>query len=299
MLSILKIFLESENNNTNKMSLSIQQSVIEQFNFDGQTVRSCTINGCECLVAKDVYLALGYRKENGKKAVQNLVPEKYKVRFGDVKSSPNKGEKSKPLHPDTILLKESGLYCFLLRCGKDGAEKFMDWVVETVLPREMRKLSKQLSDHRVAIKEKEAALALLSNDLENRDARIKALEYENVGLQGEIRNGHVTITNLIENRHVPHSGNIDNILCVIQKNQPDEAGRKGRHRYYMIRCQKRALSTQINLLRISYPNMNVFEPECDDPNAIHAWNRFKTDLLGKDNYYLNHFSLPGEHRDFF
>ena len=40
MLSILKIFLESENNNTNKMSLSIQQSVIEQFNFDGQTVRS-------------------------------------------------------------------------------------------------------------------------------------------------------------------------------------------------------------------------------------------------------------------
>ena len=160
-------------------------------------------------------------------------------------------------------------------------------------------MSKQLSDHRLAIEEKEAALALLSNDLENRDARIKALEYENVGLQGEIRNGHVTITNLIENRHVPHSGNIDNILCVIQKNQPDEAGRKGRHRYYMIRCQKRALSTQINLLRISYPNMNVFEPECDDPNAIHAWNRFKTDLLGKDNYYLNHFSLPEEHRGFF
>ena len=27
--------------------------------------------------------------------------------------------------------------------------------------------------------------------------------------------------------------------------------------------------------------------------------RFKRDILGKENYYKNHFSLPEEHREFF
>ena len=150
------------------MSLSIQQSIVEKFSFNNKTVRSCTVDGCECLVAEDVYLALGYKKENGKKAVQNLVPEKYKVRFGDVKFSHKQERRIFPLHPDTVLLKESGLYCFLLRCGKGKAEQFMDWVVETVLPREIRKLSK-------VIKEKDTALALLTDDLQDQDMQIANL----------------------------------------------------------------------------------------------------------------------------
>ena len=46
----------------------------------------------------------------------------------------------------------------------------MEWVVETILPREVQKLAS-------AIEEKDAAIALLNDDL----------KYENVGLQGEIR----------------------------------------------------------------------------------------------------------------
>ena len=41
------------------------------------------VKGEECLVSRDVYRALGYEEENGKKAIQNLVPNKYKLRFGD------------------------------------------------------------------------------------------------------------------------------------------------------------------------------------------------------------------------
>ena len=37
------------------------------------------------------------------------------------------------LHPDMVLLKEPGPYCFLLRCKMPGAEPFMEWVVEKVL----------------------------------------------------------------------------------------------------------------------------------------------------------------------
>ena len=66
------------------------------------------------------------------------------------------------LHPDTVLLKEPGLYCFLLRCKRDEAEPFMEWVVETVLLREVWKLIS-------VIEEKDAALTLLTDDLQDRD----------------------------------------------------------------------------------------------------------------------------------
>ena len=45
-----------------------------------------------------------------------------------------------------MLLKEPGLYCFLLRCKRNEAEPFMDWVVETVLPREVQKLTSVIEE---------------------------------------------------------------------------------------------------------------------------------------------------------
>ena len=46
-------------------------------------------------------------------------------------------------------------------------------------------------------------------------------------------------------------------------------------------------------LRLCYPNMEVSD-ECDDPNAIHRWCRFKREVIKKTNYYKNHFSLTEE-----
>ena len=87
------------------MSLLAQRSVVEQFGFNGKKVQSVHVKGEECLVSRDVYMAIGYEKENGKKAIQNLVPSKYKLRFGDVKPSLNQGEDIFLLHKDTVLLK--------------------------------------------------------------------------------------------------------------------------------------------------------------------------------------------------
>ena len=48
------------------MSLSIQHSVIEQFSFDGQTVRSIYVRDVgQCVIAKDVYKVLGYGRKAG------------------------------------------------------------------------------------------------------------------------------------------------------------------------------------------------------------------------------------------
>ena len=66
--------------NKKKMSLSVQRSAVESFKFNGKHVRSVYVKGVgQCLVPKDVYEAIGYEKEDEAKAVQPLVPEKYKI----------------------------------------------------------------------------------------------------------------------------------------------------------------------------------------------------------------------------
>ena len=86
-------------------------------------------------------------------------------------------------------------------------EPFMEWAVETVLPREVRKLTSAIEEkdaalahrdnqmvaleftneeerqpHRQAIEEKDATLAF---DLQGRDNQIQAIQYENVALQAQ------------------------------------------------------------------------------------------------------------------
>ena len=53
------------------MSLLVQLSVVEQFSFNGKKVKSVHVHGEECLISRDVYIAIGYEEENGKKAIQN------------------------------------------------------------------------------------------------------------------------------------------------------------------------------------------------------------------------------------
>ena len=85
------------------MSLSVQGSVVESFNFNGKHARSVYVKDVgKCLVSKDVYEAVGYEEEDGIKAIQRLVPKKYKLRFGeamiDMKGAGNVG-----LHKYTVL----------------------------------------------------------------------------------------------------------------------------------------------------------------------------------------------------
>ena len=68
------------------------------------------------------------------------------------------------------------------------------------------------------------------------------------------------------------------------------------HPYYVIRCQYRQLEKHKRWLKICYSNMEVAD-ECDDPNAIHRWNRFKREVIRKTNYYKNHFRLTKEKRE--
>ena len=206
------------------------------------------------------------------------------MRLGDVEIDLQGVLKSEHLHPDTVLLKEPGVYCFPLRCNKAEAEPFMDWVLETVLPRELQKLSQKLEEHHPRTTQ-------LQQAVEDRDNRIQTIQHENVGLQGEIRNAMRTITDLIENRHVARCGEYDNILVGVHKNKPIENdAKKSRHTFYMMRRQKRRKGLLMARLKKEYPYMSE-KGTCEDPNAVHRWCGFKEDVLGEGNYYQKHFSL--------
>ena len=65
------------------MSLSPQRLVVKSFKFNGKNIRSVHVNGEKCLVSRDAYKAIACKEKSGKKPIQNLVPNKYKLRFGD------------------------------------------------------------------------------------------------------------------------------------------------------------------------------------------------------------------------
>ena len=185
----------------------VQRSDVESFSFNEKKVQSVHVNGEECLVSRDVYMAVAYEEESGKKAIQNLVPERYKLCFGDVRPSLGKRDDIFPLHKDTVVLKQPGLYYFLLRCKRIEAEPFMEWVVEIVLPREVRKLAS-------VIKEKDTTIAY-------RDNQIQALEFRNEEHQQEILRLNEDIDDLIANRHAARRGCFGNVLCFAKKNSKD------------------------------------------------------------------------------
>ena len=63
-----------------KMSLSAQRSVVKPFKFNDKSIRAFIKDAGQSLSSQDVYKAPGYDKENVAKAIQRIVPEKYKMR---------------------------------------------------------------------------------------------------------------------------------------------------------------------------------------------------------------------------
>ena len=172
---------------------------------------------------------------------------RFELQDGSVTELPLEWPKNS--QPDEYYLNEVGMYEVLFGSQQPLAKKFRKHCCNVMFPHIRKQLvDKMQEDHQKAIEE--------------RDTCIQAIEYENVGLQGEIRNAKRTITDLIENRHA----------------------------FYMMRCQKRRKGFLMARLKKENPYMSE-KGTCEDPNAVHRWCGFKEDVLGEDKYYRNHFSL--------
>lgn len=76
--------------------------------------------------AKETALSLGYKRTE--KAISELVPKKYKKQLKQINGGYKKGQ------PASLYLSESGLYTFMINSRMPSSKKFVEWIVEDILP---------------------------------------------------------------------------------------------------------------------------------------------------------------------
>ena len=108
-------------------------------------------------------------------------------------------------------------------------------------------IEKMQKEHQQVIEEKDAALALLTDDLQSRDNQIQAIKYENVALQAQkdvyqavLQRCQDVITHL-KTRHVSHARDPgkDNIIITVQKQTTSVKDKYHELQYCVARIQRR------------------------------------------------------------
>lgn len=109
----------------------------EIFNFQGQQVRTVTINGEPYFVGKDVADVLGYNDTN--QAVRKHVDDEDKL----TRQFDGSGQKR-----NMTIINESGLYALILGSKLPQAKEFKRWVTSEVLPT-IRRHGAYLTDSKI------------------------------------------------------------------------------------------------------------------------------------------------------
>ena len=118
---------------------------------------------------------------------------------------------------------------------------------------------------------------------------MQAYEFTNEKHQQKILRLNEEINGLIANKYVARRGCLT--TCYVSSKRTAE---KFSHTM-LFNVSTGSWKKHKRWLRLGYPNMEVVN-ECDYPNAIHQWCRFKSEVIKKPNYYKNNFSLTEEKR---
>ena len=101
------------------------ENKLQLFNFNGQQVRTVTINDEPYFVGKDVATILGYKKPEN--AIANHVDDEDKTTTLIQGDGSNYKSKS-------VIINESGLYSLIISSKLPTAKEFKHWVTSEVLP---------------------------------------------------------------------------------------------------------------------------------------------------------------------
>ena len=124
---------------------------------------------------------------------------------------------------------------------------------------------------------------MLNDDLQDCGNQIQTIKYENTALQGqgdvyqaELQRCQDTINHL-KKRYVPRAKDPgkDNIVMIIEKNTIPEEDEFYEYPYCIVRIQRRFINTKKRWFKAQYPNHRFIMDELDNPNGIHAFNRFE------------------------
>ena len=154
------------------------------------------------------------------------------------------------------------------------ANEFRRHCCNALFPHFRQQLTNKMKEgHQQAIEEKDAAIALLNDDLQKR-------EYENVALQAQkddpgLQKCQDTITHL-KTRYVPHEKNPgkDNIIIIVRKHTTPANDKYHDQPYHVARIQQRKKYVKLGWFDQHFPDHEVIV-EIDNPNSIHAFDRFE------------------------
>ena len=193
--------------------------------------------------------------------------------MGQGQPLPQSGMRGGGINPHDAFVNVDGALEMVVRSKKPKAVELVKWLTK-------KGVEKLQEDHQKAIEE--------------RDTRIQAIEYKNVGLQGEIRakdqqieasqnialrlSTLCRIAELVE-RYVDHCRNPskDNIVIIIRKHTTPENDKYHNFPYYISRIQRCKRYVKLRWLERHFPDHEVIV-EIDNPNSIHVFNRLEDRL---------------------
>ena len=138
---------------------------------------------------------------------------------------------------------------------------------------------------------------MLTDDLQDRNNQIQAIQYENVALQAqkdlyqaaELQKCQDTIIHL-KARHVPHARDPgkDNIIVNVRKHTTSTNYKFHDLPYYVARIQRRKKYVKLRWFDRHFPDHEIIA-ELENPNSIHTFNRFEEEGHAERRY--NHCKL--------
>ena len=164
-------------------------------------------------------------------------------------------------------------------------------------------MEKVVEEHQKAIEEKQWAIherdiqiALLDDDLAGSQEHARQLEFNNTGLQSEIRAKDQEIVRRqaeiaeLRERYVDHCRDPgkDNLVVITRKHTCEPDDKHFEYPYYISQIQRRVSSTKRRWLLDQFPDSEEIVI-IDNPNSVHAFNRLEEE--GHIERYKCHFKL--------
>lgn len=260
---------------------------MSDFSFNDHKIRCIfDIHNKPWFVGTDIGYILEYK--NSRKEIGRLVKENYKCYKKDLKVCTNLVHIK--LHPNTIMINESGLYSLICRSNMKEAVKFQDWVFEDVLPR-LRKYGeyKLIRKHNHEIKLKDDKIGSLEckieqmrlefrngfNEIKTQNKELlnknDVLLNKNDELLNQNKETHVKLDTMTEkldivSEYVPMP--IDNvnkkqIFTILKVNDLSCM-----YAYYIIRAQKVNTEHKMKKIKSKHKNSSVLIQLPDEANPI-------------------------------
>ena len=177
-----------------------------------------------------------------------------------------------------------GVMYVIVNSRKDKDKALKEHVLKDIVPRGFNaRINKIQEEHQRAIEEEDAARALLSDDLQNREYENVALQAQRDGYQAELQKCQDTITHL-KTRYVPHARDPDkDNITIARKHTTSTNDKYDDLPYYISRIKQRKRHVKLRWFDRHFPDHEIIV-EIDNPGSIHAINQFEEEGHAERKY---------------